>query len=93
MIKLENWYITGIENPYQAPELRKLYLVGNTTGHPLHKDGKLVTTSSIVNANGRVVHTSSGSGYELGRVDCGYREWLKENRPKWDEDNPITMLP
>ena len=68
--RIEQWFITYIEDDYTAPELREPRLAGNAYGHPnpYVRDGEHVETSRIVaKLNGCVV-TRSGTVYELGEV-------------------------
>ena len=92
MLKLNNWYVSGNADPYTAPECAQPYLKGNVEGHPNFEDGKHISTSPIVDAEGRVVTTRSGSTYKLGKIAPKYRKWLKENRPEWDWKIPITVF-
>ena len=72
-MKLENWSVTYRGDLYTPPELQVPILQGFVTGHPLHDDGKFITTSSIkgLTEDGKV--QTRNSVYELGTVD-----------PKWD---------
>ena len=91
MIKIDNWSTTDTIGPYDAPELSRLRLHGMVFGHPRFPDGKEVRTSSIQNVNGRVIKTRN-SIYKLGRIDPGFRKFLKIERPKWDWRKPITII-
>lgn len=93
--KLENWATITSPDPWLAPELQRLYLVGTVYNHSdpeRHPDGKEIRTSYIVEAQGRVVKTASGSVYKLGRIDPDFREFLRTERPGWDWRNPITVI-
>lgn len=93
MITLEQWstcYASG--DIYDAPEVRGTCLNGIVTDHPRFDGSSKVTTTRVVEVNGRIVTTRSGSVYKLGTIDPEYREWLRENRPEWDYKNPIVML-
>ena len=94
MIRLENWSMVSNQNGFTAPELLEITLSGNVYGHPVarHYDGKLIQTSRPVSIKGRIVTTKSGNVYRLGKIDKGYRKWLKANVPDWDYRKPITKL-
>jgi len=93
MIKIQNWSTCCSEkDKIMHPSLRPLRLHGKVYGHPKFEDGKEVTTGPVVNAEGRVITTSSGSVYKLGSIEPEYREWLKTDTPDWDWKNPIKKL-
>jgi len=72
-VKIENWSTcTRKRTPYESPEIHGMGLHGNIYGHPLHDDGKIVTTSRIVGKRSGLVVTKSGSEYELGKIDAEY---------------------
>jgi len=73
------------ENPYRAPELGRDYLCGRL------KSGKHVETSYIRKCEGRVVTTSSGSQYRLGRISKKYRAWVKKNGFLYDPKQPLPF--
>lgn len=91
MRRLENWSI-GTKRPYDAPELVQVSVDGNVYGDPSRPDGRPVTTSHLVGAEGRYVHTATGSIYQLGEPSKSYRAWLRVNRPDWDPENPVTDM-
>jgi hypothetical protein len=71
--RIENWGITTDADPYKAPEQRKSRLCGDVYGHPNFGEGHNITTSSIVRVEAvdpttKLVYTSSGSCYILGKV-------------------------
>lgn len=74
MPTLENWSLIDTDDPYTAPELRKVRLHGIVHDHPRFNDGDEVMTSSIVGATGDTIMTSSGSLYTLGKVNPDYEE-------------------
>ena len=88
---IEDWSVASNDDGYTAPENLRVSIVGVVALHK-GKPNQRVRTSYIVSAAGKEVTTRSGSVYTLGKVHEEYREWLKENRPAWDEENPITML-
>ena len=91
-MKINNWSITGSADPYKAPEQVRRCLRGVVDNHPCLGKEKSITTSSIKNVSGRIVYTSSRSIYQLGKIDPGYRKFLKKIRPNWNWRNPITIL-
>lgn len=95
MIRLENWsVIVRAKDSYQAPELWSTTLYGNAYGHPKFNDGDIVSTSSIMEVNGRIIKTYN-SVYELGKVSEDYVKWCEEhkvsNREKLEGPNPIKI--
>lgn len=90
--RLEEWAITEYEpDPYTPPEARGIHLSGIVTGHPKWADAHRVTTSRVVEVNGRIVTTRSGSIYRLGEVSENYLKWLTEHGYKHDPENPIRV--
>jgi hypothetical protein len=68
MYILKKWGIitsNDFNDFFTPPERRKRYLHGLVYNHPVFKDGDHITTSRIVEANGKVVKTYSGSKYLL----------------------------
>ena len=88
--RMENWEIRS--DPYIAPELGEYMLVGDVFGDPSRQDGRRICTTRVVKVDGRVITTKSGSVYRLGDPSTGYRQWLRENRPGWNPEQPITLL-
>ena len=78
-MRLENWFITDNDNGYMAPEMIRKLAIGNVYGHPNHKDGKRIHTNYLtyIDLKDKIIHTQSGSIYELGEPDPKYAEWLK----------------
>ncbi len=66
-------------------------LSGRVFGDPRRADGKHITTTRIVKAEGRLITTRSGSAYRLGAIEPWFRKHLDATRPLWDPDNPIEM--
>lgn len=62
--------------PYMAPELIKQRVIGKLT------NGKLITTSCIVEYEGRQFETETGSLYKLGKISKSYNDFLKQNNIK-----------
>ena len=88
MKRLENWSVES--KPYYDTD--DGCLSGEVYGDPDRPDGRRVTTTHIVAADGRNVRTASGSTYVLGEPSEGYREWLRVNRPDWDPLRPIAVI-
>ncbi len=88
-VRLDNWSVGS--DPYAAPELKRVWLHGVCTGHPHKPDGERVRTSNIKSADGRTVTTESGTVYRLGRVDPGYRKWLREKGLAYDPRAPVKV--
>ena len=76
---------------FAAPELRKIWVVGVVVGKPGMQDGTRICCTHIVDANGRVIKTRSGSSYRLGRIGDGYRKWLTDHGLAYDPRNPIKI--
>lgn len=90
--KLEEWSVCNRPaDPYQAPELWSTILSGKVYGHSRFPDGTHIDTSLIVKAEGRIVHTYSGTQYELGIPEQKYVEWCAKNGIQIDKDNPIKF--
>ena len=91
--KIENWSMINdpVNDMYTAPECRSYIICGNVYNHKSYEDGKFIRTSAIVNVNGRIVETYSGSIYELGKPDEDYLKFLKEINYEYNEENPINV--
>lgn len=81
-ITLNNWSVVNVR--------RKLRLAGVPSSGL--KEGKHVITSWITDVNGRVVTTSSGTRYLLGKIEDEYLHWMKEHRYAYNEKEPIKLL-
>lgn len=90
MTTIDRWAV--VADPFAAPEVHCIRLVGTVTGHPKKPDGTVVRTSPVMTVDGRCCTTATGTVYRLGDPSPGYRAWLFENRPLWDPANPITMV-
>jgi hypothetical protein len=80
-VRIENWSIVEDEDPYVAPEAKGKYLSGKIYGHPLHEDGKNITTSRLVklDIDNDMAETLSGTEYILGNIDPDYLKWRQDN--------------
>ena len=81
-MRIEGWSLIGDFDPYQAPELQSVKLLGHVYGHPMHYDGKRVMTSSIVGEIDEDVITASGSRYVLGSADPEYEKMFPGARAR-----------
>jgi hypothetical protein len=81
---LHKWFVTGRKDPYMAPEQVYKRLVGYRDN-----EDKQVTTSAIVNFQGRKITTYSGSIYFLEDIDPDYLQWMIDNSIQYDPENPI----
>lgn len=98
--RIEQWSVVRPPDDwFRPPEAATVCLNGLIYGHPRFKDGTCVTTAPMVDADGTRI-TVAGSSSELterydvllGQVHPEYRAWLKENRPDWDPENPVTIF-
>lgn len=89
-VKLYNWSVQT-SNPYAAPEQGARSLKGRVEGHPNFDDGDKVRTSRVVSSKGRLVTTSSGRTYRLGRICPKYRAWLKKEAIPYDPQAPFKV--
>jgi hypothetical protein len=89
--RLEEWSVMSKnDGPYKAPEQGSTFLYGKVYDHPHHEDGKFVSTSSIIHADGKEV-TTRNTKYTLGKASPLYKEWYSETYGKdVDEDNPFS---
>ena len=87
---LQNWECLG-SGPYVAPELRVIRLVGYVYGHPSRPDGHKIQTTRIVDAQGRIITTRSGTQYRLGRISPAYRRWLRKADIPYNAKCPIVV--
>lgn len=71
-MRIEGWSLIGDFDPYQAPELQSVKLLGHVYGHPNHHDGKLIMTSNVTGIVDDDIITYSGSRYVLGAIDPEY---------------------
>ena len=77
---IEDWSISSDGNPYQAPELRVSRVIGKVYGNVKFNDGKVVSTSAIVELNLEKGYCRTlNSVYDLGKVSEQYKAWCVEN--------------
>lgn len=81
---LYRWSVTG--DSYKSPEQAALRLSGFRD-----QDEKKVTTSVIVEVNGRKIMTYSGNVYILEDIDSDYLEFLDKTGETYDPENPIRI--
>ena len=60
-VRIENWEV--FSNPWRM----KQYLRGEVYGHPRLADGRVVTTSAVIELRDDVAVTKSGTIYQLGK--------------------------
>jgi hypothetical protein len=91
--RLENWAVIGIgSNPYQSPEQKSIFLMGEVYGHCCYKDGEEVMTSLVMHADGREVITRN-TKYLLGKANNNYKKWYNEILGKeLDENDPFCDI-
>ena len=61
VVRLENWEVSV--NPWKMTR----YLHGEVHGHPRHPDGRIITTSAVIELRADVATTKSGTIYHLGK--------------------------
>ena len=92
-VRIENWFVRRRHrDPFMAPECNPVVLGGEVYGHPRKRDGTGVRTSAIVDVDGLLVRTESGTTYQLGKIDPEYEKWMRENEVKYDPANPIRVV-
>jgi hypothetical protein len=62
---IDNWSPTPWGDPMSVR------ITGNIMGHPKHKDGLLITTSTVAKFEGGYAITQSGNKYKLGKIKTG----------------------
>ncbi len=83
---LYRWSLVSSIDPYQAPETKKPRLTGFRD-----QDKNQVTTSPIIEVNGREITTYSGSVYILEDIDPDYLKFLDATGEVYDPENPIRF--
>jgi len=95
-ILMNNWAIVSMPlSIYKAPECYMMRLQGDITEHhtiPINKPLHKVFTSPIVEVDGTLITTQSGTKYRLGNIDPDYLQWMIINRITYNKDNPIRMI-
>jgi len=82
---LHRWSVVCTD-PYAAPELNRIRLCGYRD-----QEAKRVTTTVIVEIDGRQVTTYSGSVYILEDIDLDYLQFLDAMGETYDPQNPIRV--
>ncbi len=94
-VRLENWSAClRSDEPFRAPEVNPFCLKGKIYGHPHFPDGTEIQTPAILAADGpKITVCGSDELYEvqLGQIDPHFRQWLAENRPDWNPENPVIV--
>ena len=84
MYTLSQWGVTNTPNVFLAPECVRTHLSGFR-----EDDQQYVLTSPIIEVNGRIITTQSGSTYFLREPNPKYLAYLEEIGYAYDEENPI----
>lgn len=91
-IIIHEWAVVPGGGRYDAPEVAGIRITGVVVDHPKRPGGpKQITTSRVLSADGRFVTTQPGTRYQLGRIEPGYRKWLREQQIPYDPANPIRV--
>ncbi len=91
-VRLECWSVASLDpERFRPPEDAAIVLHGKVYGHPRKPDGSEVSTSAMVDADGRLVWTKSGTCYELGEIDPEYLEYLQAKGIPYDPEKPIRV--
>jgi len=85
------WALEICVGAYDAPELMMSRLSGVVALHKGRKNQK-VSTSRMVEVDGRYIKTRSGTTYLLGKVNPEYRQWWEAEGNEWNEENPIKVI-
>lgn len=82
-VTIERWAVVpaGHYDAYTAPELVKLALNGNVTGHPSFVDGSNITTSAIKGRDGEHILTKNTT-YALGTPHPDYEKQFPNARAR-----------
>ncbi len=79
--RLENWSLQTAD-PYQAPEVAQVVLVGEVHNHPVerHYNGKRIQTSIVSSLDLKAgIAETCNTIYELGEPDEHWVAWLRKN--------------
>lgn len=96
-VRLEQWSISGLWPGWQAPngsqpDYLEIKLNGEVYGHDRFDDGERVSSSVILNVQGRKIETHN-TIYILGEIDPKYLQWCIDQGchvPTVDE--PIIVI-
>lgn len=94
-MRLEDWFIGWDKHDgYRAPEERMKCVIGRVYGHATFADGSDVKLgmAALTKSEGRVITTTAGEVYELGRPEPAYREWLRTAGIPYDDANPVKLV-
>ena len=83
---LHKWSVQTETNPYIAPEMRSIQLVGFRDN-----ETKRVVTSPVVKIDGKTITTRSGSVYLLQDISTEYLAWMMEQGIPYEVENPIKV--
>jgi hypothetical protein len=96
MYKLECWSICpssdSAPSVFRPPEAQGIAVQAKKSTRPDFEDG--ILTTRIINIQGRVVTTRSGTVYLLGEPDPDYVKWCLEHghHDPRDHANPIKAM-
>lgn len=101
MAKIDNYSFVEyevVENWINPKDFDKSYmLVGFVTGRACFPDGSYIHSSKVESIEDGVVHTESGSMYELGEMSRDYRDFLESLKngvpviEEWDLEGSICQ--
>jgi len=86
MILLDKWSIT------YSKYTSFVILQGKVYNHKHFPDGFLFRSATIEKSSNRIVETSDGLIFVLGRIDPTYRRWLRTNNISYDYKNPVGTI-
>jgi len=88
--ELTNWsFVQGKPDPYLAPEVPNLALHGQVHGHARFEEGDWVTTSRIIEWDGRSIKTLRSTYVLTGDPDPDFVTYLADLGKDWDWDDPV----
>ena len=95
--RIENWSVGFRPDPYLPPEMMYPTISGMIYEDKKGRweDGHNITTSSIIDTNGRIIITKSGSQYLLGKPNKDYVKWCNDNNhssPLNNPNNPVVFI-
>ena len=85
---LDRWILEPVED---GGDTARVVAAGKVYNHQGFTDGVDTVTSALTRADGRIIHTSSGSTYFLGDVQVDFRSKLLQlaHRTDLDETRPL----
>lgn len=92
MYQLKDWMFVYYAEGKLLDPTSGQQLFGKVYGHPRFDDGDKVTTSRIMEVNGKIVKTKSGSEYELKEPSESFLELLQELGFQYDYSGKIDKV-